>query len=95
MSVVHVAVRPQGMREWKHFTIERQPAAKERFPSRQVSCVITLCHVHAEQQETVLAISRQISLLLILLGDVWCTIFQARIFKASHRQPRDMFWLAT
>ena len=57
---------------WKHFTIERQLAAKERFPPAKCK----LCHkvvsrargtTHPNEK---LAVSRQISLLLFLLGDV-------------------------
>ena len=55
---------------WKHFTIERQPAAKERFPPAKCKLVIKLCHVLAEQHIQKLAVIRQISLLLFLLGDV-------------------------
>ena len=55
---------------WKHFTIERQPAAKERFPPAKCK----LCHkVVSRARGTThpkAAVSRQISLLLFLLGDV-------------------------
>ena len=44
-------------------------------------------------KETVLAISRQISLLLFLLGDGWCTIFQARTFKPLIGSPEICFGL--
>ena len=65
--------------EWKHFTIELQPAA--RFPSRQVSCVITLCHVRAEQhiQKKLLAIRVCCYSFLVMCG--------ARFFRPELSKP--------
>ena len=65
---------------WKHFTIERQPAAKERFPPAKCK----LCHkVVSRARGTThpkAAVSRQISFLLFLMCD-------ARFFRPELSKP--------